>query len=96
MLEPQLTLFSRDDDRTLLVGGCGTEAEESGAEAEAEGAEESVASLAEELESCLFGLRHRRGEMSDKKGPGASQFCDKSQAHSIDTTMVDNGEDLHI
>jgi hypothetical protein len=35
--------------------------------APAEGAGESAAGLAEELESYLFGLRHRRGEMSDKE-----------------------------
>ena len=64
--------------------------------APAEGAEESVASLAEELESCLFGLRHRRGEMSDKERAWCKSMSDKSQAHSIDTTMVDNGEDLHM
>ena len=99
MLEPQLTLFSRDDDRTLLVGGCGTEAEGSGAEAEGsqtmqkrdptvekrdgcshcefdrvvtpEVDGETVsegASMAEEPESCLFGLGlgYERGEMADK------------------------------
>ena len=44
--EPQLTLFSRDDDRTLLVSGCGTESEE----------EETMQSLGPSTPSELAGV----------------------------------------